>query len=146
VADASADVVYSSHMVEHLDRDEAGQFLREAMRVLTPGGTLRIAVPNLQWHVGNYLASANADDFMAQTRLGRTLPKTFAAKLRAMVFGVRGDHVWMYDERSLARLLEQAGFARVKACPPGQTRIAEPGALNLTERFPESIFVEGTKP
>jgi SAM-dependent methyltransferase len=45
--DASAEIVYSSHMLEHLDRAEARSFLAEAWRVLCDGGILRIAVPDL---------------------------------------------------------------------------------------------------
>src|SRR5688572_23572221 len=34
--DSSVDVVYSSHMLEHLDREEARRFLEEVLRVLRP--------------------------------------------------------------------------------------------------------------
>ena len=54
-ADSSASVVYSSHMIEHLFRDEAGAFLRDALRVLVPGGICRVIVPDMrsmvQWYV-----------------------------------------------------------------------------------------------
>lgn len=46
--DASADVTYSSHVLEHLRPSEADFFLREQRRVLKPGGTLRIVVPDLE--------------------------------------------------------------------------------------------------
>jgi len=45
---AAADVLYSSHMLEHLDRDEASTFLKEARRILRCGGIIRIAVPDLR--------------------------------------------------------------------------------------------------
>ncbi len=38
VQDESVDVLYSSHMLEHLDRYEVGCFLSEARRVLKVGG------------------------------------------------------------------------------------------------------------
>ncbi|MFC1490476.1 methyltransferase domain-containing protein [Candidatus Latescibacterota bacterium] len=34
----SVDVVYSSHMLEHLNSEQAKQFLKEARRILKPGG------------------------------------------------------------------------------------------------------------
>src|SRR6476646_9135325 len=47
-ADASFDAVYHSHLLEHLPAEKALPFLRECRRVLKPGGTLRIAVPDLE--------------------------------------------------------------------------------------------------
>jgi SAM-dependent methyltransferase len=44
--DNSADVVYHSHIFEHLDRAYAGGFLLEIKRVLKPGGIHRIVVPD----------------------------------------------------------------------------------------------------
>ena len=41
------EVIYSSHMLEHMDRFEAALFLREAHRVLRPGGIIRIVVPDI---------------------------------------------------------------------------------------------------
>src|SRR4051812_1200031 len=62
--DRSVDVVYSSHMLEHLDRAEARQFLAETRRVLIRGGIIRIAVPDLRFHVDRYLARRDADLFV----------------------------------------------------------------------------------
>jgi SAM-dependent methyltransferase len=61
-ADRSASAVYSSHMIEHLFRDEAGAFLRDAHRVLVPGGICRIVVPDMrsmvQWACGTERSGA----------------------------------------------------------------------------------------
>jgi SAM-dependent methyltransferase len=43
--DGSVSVIYSSHMLEHLDRAEARRFMQECHRALEAGGILRIAVP-----------------------------------------------------------------------------------------------------
>jgi predicted SAM-dependent methyltransferase len=48
LADASCDVVYHAHVLEHIRRDEAISFIRECRRVLKPGGVLRIATPDLE--------------------------------------------------------------------------------------------------
>ena len=44
----SAECIYTSHMVEHLSKEESISFLNEAFRVLDSGGILRIAVPDLK--------------------------------------------------------------------------------------------------
>ena len=47
--DDTVDVVYHSHVLEHLDRDVARKFLLEVKRVLRPGGIHRIVVPDFEY-------------------------------------------------------------------------------------------------
>jgi len=51
------DVVYSSHVLEHLYPEQASHFMSEARRVLRPGGTIRLAVPDLERIARGYLRS-----------------------------------------------------------------------------------------
>ncbi|MDJ0579618.1 glycosyltransferase [Crocosphaera sp.] len=46
--DASFDVVYHSHVLEHFTQGEAERFLEECHRVLRPKGLIRVVVPNLE--------------------------------------------------------------------------------------------------
>lgn len=46
-----ADIVYSSHVLEHFTRADCSDILEEFLRVLKPGGELRIVVPNLGWAI-----------------------------------------------------------------------------------------------
>ena len=48
-ASDSNSVVFSSHTLEHMGRHEVGKVLDEWIRVLEPGGELRLAVPNLEY-------------------------------------------------------------------------------------------------
>lgn len=54
-ADGVFDGVYHSHVLEHFDLNMGRHFLRECIRVLKPGGTLRIAVPDLEQITRVYL-------------------------------------------------------------------------------------------
>ena len=47
-AEATFDVVYHSHVLEHFSKAEGKQFMAECFRVLRPGGVLRVAVPDLE--------------------------------------------------------------------------------------------------
>lgn len=59
--DASFDAVYSSHTIEHLHREAALRLLREAWRVLRPGGRCRTLVPDLRKIVDGYVAGRATD-------------------------------------------------------------------------------------
>lgn len=141
-ADGSVEVLYSSHMLEHLDQREGRTFLREARRVLRPGGVLRIAVPDLKAIVDEYLRSGDADGFMTSTLLSVERPVGLKARVRQALVGFR-DHRWLYDGKSLVGALLEAGFVDAVVLPPGETTIADPGQLDLWERAAESVYVEG---
>lgn len=57
--DNSVDLVYHSHMLEHLPKSAAEPFIHECFRVLKPGGILRIAVPDLEQIAIHYLSALN---------------------------------------------------------------------------------------
>lgn len=65
--DASFDVVYHSHVLEHFSRTAGKQFLKECYRVLKPNGVIRVAVPDLRAIIKCYMdvlenLERNADD------------------------------------------------------------------------------------
>lgn len=142
--DNTVDVVYASHMLEHLDRSAARQFLAESLRVLRPGGMLRLAVPDLSALAEEYRATGDANAFVERTLLATAMPRSLPDKARWLVVGSR-HHAWMYDSSSLVRLVEDSGFISVRAINAGETGITDPGSLNLFEREEESIYVEGSK-
>jgi hypothetical protein len=90
-ADESVDEVYASHVLEHVARAEAFNTLREWVRVLKPGGILRVAVPDMElwakWVVEGrhdfdmsgiaYGGQVDADDFHRNAFNGPTLAGMF---------------------------------------------------------------------
>ncbi|WP_200375123.1 class I SAM-dependent methyltransferase [Thiocystis violacea] len=144
VPTGSADVVYASHMLEHLTWGEVESFLAESKRVLCAGGTIRLAVPNIRFHIENYLSHEDADVFVRGTGLGRLEENGILKSAYKLMVGDRG-HKWMYDGPSLCRLLERQGFVDAVILGAGETTLPEPGELNLRERVPESVFVEAKK-
>ena len=144
-ADHSVDVLYSSHMLEHLDVNETQSFLAEAKRVLRHGGHIRLAVPCLRFLVDDYMQSMDADKFMNALCLTRRSAATFLQRIRFLLVGDR-SHKHMYDGASLCKLLVSVGFKDTKVMPEGETMIPEPGSLNLAERSPSSVYVEAVNP
>lgn len=101
--DNSIDVLYSSHSFEYFDQYKAPYVLREWYRVLTPGGLLRIAVPDFEKLIEVYHKSGDI-----RTILGP-------------IYGIMPinemwdiQHRTMYDFKSLKEVLEQAGFKDVR--------------------------------
>ncbi len=142
--DNSVEVLYTSHMLEHLDRQEAKAFLREAYRVLSPNGIIRVAVPDLKKLVIQYACDGNADLFIEKTLLTRQRPRRVLDRLKYLIVGER-QHLWMYDGLSLSRLLCSIGFREPRILEAGSTTIQNPGKLNLYERSEESVYVEAYK-
>lgn len=121
--DNSASVVYSSHTIEHLFRDEAGAFLRDARRVLVPGGICRIVVPDMrsmvQWYVERNGSPPANGEAPRSDRLMEMLGVSSPSAPPRSILGVYrrltdfDRHKWMYDEPGLIALFREAGFA----CP-----------------------------
>ena len=140
----SVDVLYASHMLEHLDREKVQLFLREAYRVLAPNGIIRIVVPDLKKLVDKYIVEGDADSFMKRALLVPERPRTLFNRLKFLIVGDR-HHLWMYDGLSMARLLSETGFSEPHILGPGSTTIPNPGEIDLYERAEESVFVEAYK-
>jgi SAM-dependent methyltransferase len=124
--DNSVDAGYHSHLLEHLDRETAPKFLREILRVLKPGGRLRIVVPDFEEAARAYLAHvADCERDTKEMRthdhyIGRMLEQSvrresattrlqpsFRRFVENLVLGDarrRGEtHQWMYDRFNLER-------------------------------------------
>ncbi len=141
----SVDILYSSHMLEHLPRNSASYFIKECHRVLKKGGILRIVVPDLKKHVNEYLIDQNADRFLETSLLVPPSIESIKSKILFFLIGYR-HHQWMYDANSLKKLILNNGFTKVIEQSPGKTLIVDEADLNLYERMNDlSLYVEAIK-
>jgi predicted SAM-dependent methyltransferase len=145
LSNSSVSLLYSSHMLEHLDRVEASLFLEEAMRVLSSGGMIRLILPDLSKLITRYLEHGDANSFVESTLMCAANPRSFLQRLRMVVIGNR-HHLWMYDGKSLFKLLENHGFKNIKILTNNETMIKEAGYLDISERANESVIIEAVKP
>ena len=139
-ADKSVDVIYSCHMLEHLTKNDAINFLKESRRVLKNNGIIRTVIPDIKYLVNNYIKSKDADTFIENTFLTEEYP-TLKSKIKYLFLGSR-NHQWMYDENSLSKSLTSAGFNKPQIMKPGHTNIKDHGKLDLSERATGSVCVE----
>jgi predicted SAM-dependent methyltransferase len=122
-ADAVFDYVYSEHMIEHIDWSQGLFMLCECRRVLKPGGTLRIATPDLQTLLGLYPCAsdplgARYIEWITDKFLDRTAYK--ASLVINNAFRNWG-HEFLYDGELLTMRMQQAGFSHIRRCAPGES-------------------------
>jgi predicted SAM-dependent methyltransferase len=116
VEPGSCDHVYCSHVLEHLALEECRRALANVFRMLKPGGTFRLVVPDLRRLAVTYIENDGYDaamTFMRVTELGRERRPRGLRHMLATWFG-RSSHLWMWDYRSIAHELTEAGFSNVR--------------------------------
>jgi ubiquinone/menaquinone biosynthesis C-methylase UbiE len=101
--DESCSIVYASHILEYYDWQEAQDMvLLEWERVLVPGGTLRLALPNFEVHTKLYAAGLPLDYF-----IGPLYGKIGEGKNRVY-------HKSTYDYPTAKTMLINAGFTEIR--------------------------------
>ncbi len=134
-ADGTFAALYSSHVLEHFDyRDELQDGLREWHRVLAPGGTLYLSVPDLA--------------ALAQLLLTGRLSIEQRFMVVRIMFGGHVDahdyHQMGFDLELLGHFLRAAGFVEIE-------RVADLGLFDDTSRMvyagvPISLNVVARRP
>lgn len=150
--------VFAEHLIEHLPYDTATGMLRQAHRVLAPGGRLRLATPDL-----HALASLLDDGHREEVAV------RYASWLRRSYFPdshgpdasfavnqvVRAwGHQFIYDEATLRATLEGVGFVDVQrrelhdSADPALRGLEGHGIADGHEDFTrfETVIVEAVRP
>lgn len=127
--DNSADFIFNEHFFEHLTVSEGQTAMRDLKRVLKPGGVMRIAMPDLEVVVNNYLhVPLDKDPVIKEFNID--------AKTRAewmnMSFRWWG-HQWLYDWEELQRRLKEAGFTKMKRCKLRESKHKELRNLEIRD-------------
>ena len=173
-ADDTFDVVYHSHFLEHLERSVAPKFMRECFRVLKPEGMIRVVVPDLELLIGRYLSSLAAfrrrqddalrlhgaalhelfDQMVRTESTGATQQKAWVRRIER-IFRTAANtgelHMWMYDQYSLAALLQETGFRdpivreHSTSAYPGWQEFALDTEPDGTPYKPYSLYMEAFK-
>lgn len=141
--DASVDIIYSSHALEHLSKADGYHFLKECQRVLRPSGILRVVVPDLSSIVKKYLEEElRADDFVEA--LGVLYNKSRNPLKNWLAPFVQSPHQCMYDTKTLLKILHEIGF-KAEGKQPFESDISDIENIELAARTQEAVIVEGKK-
>jgi predicted SAM-dependent methyltransferase len=123
-ADNTFDYVFTEHQIEHIDYLAGQHMLSECLRVLKPGGKLRIATPNLANILGIY-----TDD---KTDLQKRYVQWSVDRFQKHI-GIYSDtfvinnffkswgHRFIYDPSTMTAALETIGFTNVQQFSPGES-------------------------
>lgn len=99
IEDGTVDLIYNCHVLEHFKRTDVSRVLKEWRRVLKPGGTLRISVPDFESICQVYNNLKNIELVIGP------------------IFG-RQDYLYnihynIFDYTSMSKQLEESGFVNV---------------------------------
>lgn len=146
LATGSARGVFAEHFLEHLHYDDqALLFLAECLRVLQPGGILRIIVPDGEKYLRAY-ASCGWEELRSFSPLVYAeMPYKTKMEVVNAHFRQGGQHHFSYDYETLARLLERAGFQTVCRQSFRSSSLPEI-AIDSESRASESLVIEGQAP
>lgn len=104
--DEFADLVYASHILEHLNYGSRSPSVHEALkewwRILKPGGTLMVAVPDLEVLCELYLKGTTADRVMIMRMI-------LGGQLNEWDYHYAG-----FDQALLASYLAYTGFENIE--------------------------------
>lgn len=120
--DGTVDECRASHVLEHFPHGQSAEVLAEWVRVLKPGGTISIAVPNFRLIAERYLAGEPQN----------TLGYVMGGQIDAADY-----HKAQFDEENLKRLLAGAGLMLIREW---RSEIPDCAAL------PISLNLAATKP
>jgi len=150
-SDESADIIFHSHFLEHLEFKQGITFLKECHRVLKKGAIHRIIVPDLELWIRSYNSQDSMifDKYRQYCVADEDLPyyKTRTAVFMAMLHG--NGHRCGWDYEMLHAILDTVGFSSIERTLYGESKIPMEELTHLEPyhplRFLESLCIECSK-
>lgn len=155
-ADDTFDCVFNEHIIEHVPFECGQVLLRESLRVLKPGGKIRISTPNLR-NIASLISDTESEVRRNYIEVvsKKYVPANTARLAGFVVNNFYWDfgHYFVYDPDTLRFALTQAGFSNIVECElgvsstPALDRLETHGGVVGDEinRF-ESMVFEAAKP
>jgi predicted SAM-dependent methyltransferase len=108
VPERSVDLVYLSHVLEHVPHPELASVLRSLVRPLKAGGVLRLAVPDIDLIFEIYRSSgSNVQAILGPLMGGQDYPQNF--------------HFGVFNDAWLRNLMTRAGLEDLRTWMPERT-------------------------
>ena len=133
-----ADLIYMSHVLEHVGHRDVVATLTEMQRLLRPGGVLRVSVPDFDHIVAVYKATSGDVAAIEQPLMGgQDYPFNF--------------HFSVFNERHLQAKMLKSGFQSTRTWDPLRCEhhnFEDWASMNINWRgqeFPISLNIEAIK-
>lgn len=139
-ADNTCDIIFSSHLLEHLSREEGKSFLKECYRILKPGGIIRVSTPDAQKLTTEYL-----NDNIWKYKYINTGVENADDSAEAYFDLLLAGHKTVYDEIALRGILDKAGFTKIEKTSPFDSRSDVIRTQTLNNHPDLSIILEAEK-
>lgn len=141
-ASNSFDVIFSEHMIEHVPLPAGLKMLQECLRILKPGGRVRISTPPLEFLIKLLVNPDEADEAYLEhhhRRWSADAP-VFTPAVVVADYYTQWGHKFVYDEPTLRALMSKAGFASITKVPLNES--SEPALRNLEheQRLPSGML------
>lgn len=129
LSDNFADLLYSSHALEHISHLELAKILKEWARIIKNGGTIRLSVPDFDKILEMYHSSQNDIKSIKDPLMGG---QDYAYNFHKSVF----------NEKYLSELLTEAGFRNIRKWDASKDNF---GFNDYAKKFKGSLNLEGEK-
>ena len=138
--------IHCEHFLEHLEQERAIRFLKNCFRVLKPGGSFRIIVPDAEKYFRAYVAG-DTEYFQRLENLGGSSEalRTPCEVVNRM-FRMWGAHRFAWDFETLSLYMKEAGFEKILVSRLND--VAEEYDIDGEDwwREVESLYVNSIKP
>jgi predicted SAM-dependent methyltransferase len=138
LSENSVDVIYSSHLLEHLSYKEMINVLNGWFRILKPNGKLMICVPDASHYLRAYHNSDTIQEFIPQFYQPAFNYHSAIDYINYIAY-MDGSHKHLFDQENLHAILQFVGFVNIKERP------FDP-SLDSKGHDWESIYAEAEKP
>ncbi|SHF98613.1 methyltransferase domain-containing protein [Vibrio gazogenes] len=133
----TVDIIYSSHLLEHIPYDQLLPFLHECRRVMKSNAEFSVCVPNFRLYVDAYKKGELFQSREDWYQLGLIDTGSSIDQLNYVAY-MKDEHKYMFDEENLVNTLVKAGFSNVQLRGFDEE-------LDLRERDINSIYAKAGK-
>lgn len=140
----AADLMYCSHVLEHLALHDLRRALQNTFKCLRFGGIFRMVLPDLRALAEAYVGDQShesAPRFMRETYLGHNARSRGLVSLLRARFG-NSLHLWMWDFSSLSVELAAAGFKEIRRASFGDSIDSAFAAVEELHRWAGQLGIE----